>query len=287
MGAEFCPLKRQINEKLRVEARSFAIVKSSPKSSFRSRLGKHGGFAGFGISTVTLVCGRAAARLATRTVAGVAATRLTLAPGFRLALGGCGCGFRRHVLDHGLRTRAGDFHHRLGLMFTRLARFTRFALTALMLLLAIMLLRLLGRLLRTLAGLDDGVVRTVEILAVPIIIILAIIATIAVVALEALLHLRLGGCDDAVVVLGVLQIVFRHDTVAGTLRIARQRRILLGNMLGRATDLHVWAGAVIGPGQRVLALAVEIVSTAAATAAIVVTPPTTLVLLSWPHRCFT
>jgi len=87
----------------------------------------------------------------------------------------------------------------------------------------------------------------------------------------------------------MLQVIFRHDAVASALGVASERGIFLGDMLGGAADLHIWAGAVIGPGERVLALAVEIVvsTAAAATAAIVVTPPTTLVLLSWPHRCFT
>ena len=47
------------------------------------------------------------------------------------------------------------------------------------------------------------------------------------------------GHDDAVVVLGVLQIVLGQHRIAGGLRIARERHILLGDMRRRAADLHV------------------------------------------------
>jgi len=56
-----------------------------------------------------------------------------------------------------------------------------------------------------------------------------------------------------------------------------------------SADFHIGTGAVVSPGQRVRALAVEIVVVISAAAAVVVitTPPTALVLLSWPHRSFT
>ena len=108
-----------------------------------------------------------------------------------------------------------------------------------------MLRRLLVAAIIALAGI---VVRAVEVFAVPFVVILAIVATIAVVTLEALLHLRLSGRDDAVIVLGVLQVVFRHDAVAGALGVASERRIFLGDMLGRAADLHVGAVRLVGPG---------------------------------------
>jgi hypothetical protein len=292
MGARFCPLKRQLNEKLRARARSFAIVKSSWKSSFGINLGENGGFATFAVSTslsagfTTFVATRGAARLTARTVASGAASRLAFATGVCCAFGSGGCSFHRHVLDDGLRARTGDFRLRLRLWLT---------LRPVLLLRTVLLLRaglLLRRLLVPAITILTGVfVRAVEILAVALVIVLAVVtvlAAIAVVALETLLHLRLGSRDDAVVVLGMLQVVFRHDAITCALRVACQSRILLGNVLSGTADFHIGAGAVIGPGKRVLAFAVEIVvSTAAATATIVVTPPTTLVLLSWPHRCFT
>jgi hypothetical protein len=294
MGARFCPLKRPLNEKLRAGARSFAIVKASWKSSFGISPGKNGGFATVSVSTslsagfTTFVAACGAARLTARTVAGRAASRLAFATGVCCTFGSRGCNFNRHVLNDGLRARTGDFRLRL-----------RLTLRPIVLLGPVLLLRpglLLRRLLvpaitTTITILAGVVVGTVEILAVALAVVLAVVAvlaTIAVVALETFLHLRLSGRDDAVVVLGMLQVVFRHDTIARALRIACQSRILLGDVLSGTADFHIGAGAVIGPGKRVLAFAVEIVvSTTAATAATVVTPPTTLVLLSWPHRCFT
>ena len=64
----------------------------------------------------------------------------------------------------------------------------------------------------------------------------------------------------------MLKIVFSHDAVAGALGVARQRHVFLRHMLGGAADLHIGTGAVIGPGQRIGALAVEIVIIAAAPA---------------------
>ena len=113
----------------------------------------------------------------------------------------------------------------------------------------------------------------------------------AIVALEAFLHLRLCGGNDAVVVFGVLQVVLGDNAVAGALRVTSELRVFLGDVLGSATDLYVWAGAVVAPRQRIATLAVEIVviviSTAAAAVIVVATPATALVLLSWPHRSFT
>ncbi len=89
---------------------------------------------------------------------------------------------------------------------------------------------------------------------------------------------------------GVLKIVLGHHAVAGALGVTGKLRVFLGNMLGSTANFYVGAGAVIGPGQRIAALAVEIVVIVISTAAIVIvitTPSTALVLLSWPHRSFT
>jgi hypothetical protein len=72
--------------------------------------------------------------------------------------------------------------------------------------------------------------------------------------------------------------------------VAGKVAVLFCNMLGSATDLNVWSGAVVGTAQRISALAVEVVVTAAAVVAaarVVATPSTALVLLSWPHLSFT
>jgi hypothetical protein len=135
----------------------------------------------------------------------------------------------------------------------------------------------------------------VALVAVAILELVAIVEFATVIPLKAFLHLRLGGCDDAVVVLGVLQVVFSHDTVTGALRVTRERRVFLGDVLGGTADLHVRARAVIGPGERVGTLPVMIVIVVVTTAAtivvaagiVVVTPTAALVLLSWPHRSLT
>lgn len=112
-----------------------------------------------------------------------------------------------------------------------------------------------------------------------------IVALLAIVSLEAVLHLRLRGGNDAVVVLGMLQVVFRHHAVAGTLRITGQRTVFFCNVLCGTANLNVRTGTVVGPGQRIGALAVEI--SAASASVVIIAPPTPLVLLSWPHRWIT
>jgi hypothetical protein len=110
----------------------------------------------------------------------------------------------------------------------------------------------------------------------------------AIVALEAFLHLGLSRSDDAVIMFSVLQIVLSDHAVAGTLRVARQSRVFFRYVLGCATDFNIGAGAVISPGERVAALAVEVVVVTATIVIVVAsTPPAALVLLSWPHQLLT
>ncbi len=196
-----------------------------------------------------LCCGIGTAGLATRAVGSATTTRLTLRGTFRFAFLYGGGNFGGDLLDHRLRARAGNFDRSL-------------------------LLRL-----RLMLWLRNGnrFVHTVDVVT-------EIIAIIPVVPLEAFLHLRLGGSDDPVVVFSVLQVILGHDPIAGALGIACESGILLCDVLGRTANLHVGTRAVVGPSQRVGALAVEVVSSSATAATAVVTPPTTLVLLSWPHR---
>jgi hypothetical protein len=136
---------------------------------------------------------------------------------------------------------------------------------------------------------DDDVV-VVVVHAIIVVAVSAFAVFISVVALETFLHLRLCGSNDAVVVFGVLEVVFGHDAVAGALGIAGELRIFLGDVLGSAANLNVWAGAIVAPRQRISALAVEIVVIivpTAAAAVVTATPATALILLSWPHRSFT
>jgi hypothetical protein len=210
--------------------------------------------------------------------------------------------FRRNAFDFRLRSGSVDslrLLERCGrLLFAWLARFARlarFTLFALLLTLFALRLSLFTLLLMRRLNDDDIViviVTRIHIVAIAIRTV-TIVIILAVVALETFLHLRLRGGNDAVVMFGVLQIVFSYDAVAGALGITGELRIFFGDVLGSAADLHIGAGTVVGPGQRVPTLAVEIVVIVISTAAIVIivvvitTPSTALVLLSWPHRSFT
>src|SRR5215472_772105 len=71
-----------------------------------------------------------------------------------------------------------------------------------------------------------------------------------------LAELLLGGRDHAEIVLGVLEIILRPDRIARCLRIAGELDVLVGDMRGRAANLHVGAIRFVHARQRVLALAV-------------------------------
>ncbi len=94
----------------------------------------------------------------------------------------------------------------------------------------------------------------------------------------ALRHLLLAERhDDAVVVLGVLEIVLGQHRIARRLRIPRQRDVFLGDMSGSTAQLDVRPRTFEAARQRVLALAVLIV------VIVVVTAASSAVLLSLPH----
>lgn len=77
------------------------------------------------------------------------------------------------------------------------------------------------------------------------------------------------GHDDAVVMLGMLQIAFREHRITRRLRIACKRDVLLRDMRGCTADLYVRAITLKATSQRILALAIA--------------SATTAVLLSLPH----
>jgi hypothetical protein len=81
--------------------------------------------------------------------------------------------------------------------------------------------------------------------------------------------------DDAVVVLCVLEIILRQHGIASRLSVPGQRHVFLGNMSGRAAQLHIGTVALETPRQRVLAFALLIILIVAAAAS--------AVLLSLPH----
>ena len=53
--------------------------------------------------------------------------------------------------------------------------------------------------------------------------------------------------DDAVIVLGVLEIALRRDHVAGGERVARERHVFLGDVGRGPTDLHVGTIRFVAP----------------------------------------
>jgi hypothetical protein len=93
-----------------------------------------------------------------------------------------------------------------------------------------------------------------------------VIVVIAVVRLRlrrrphiALLGLLLGllsGCDQAEVVLCMLQITFGHDGIARRVGVTRELEILLGDVVRCAANLYVWAIRFVGPAERIWAFAV-------------------------------
>src|SRR3954465_11039829 len=82
--------------------------------------------------------------------------------------------------------------------------------------------------------------------------------------------------DQAEIMLGMLEVVFGRDRIAGGLGIARKLEIFLRRMMGRAADLHVGPVRLVNPGQRVVAAPVVIVVVAAV---IVVAPAHALVVM--------
>ncbi len=116
-------------------------------------------------------------------------------------------------------------------------------------------------------GLDIAVV--VELIALLVEIVVRLIALILRV-LDG--HLRLGSRDDAVVVLGVLQIVLGHDPVAGALRIASELRVFFRDLLRRPADLHIRTVALVVARQGIRPLAVVVVVVVIVVAAAIAGP---------------
>src|SRR5262245_60519163 len=98
---------------------------------------------------------------------------------------------------------------------------------------------------------------------------IAAVGPLALMAAMLRAHLRLRGHDDAIVVLGVLEIALGRNHVAGRERIAGERHVFLGDMRRRAPDLHVGAVRFVVPRQWILGLAAAASSPA--------------ILLSLPH----
>jgi hypothetical protein len=87
--------------------------------------------------------------------------------------------------------------------------------------------------------------------------------------------------DDAIVVLGVLQVVLCQNGISARLRISRQGHIFFSDMSGRPAKFYVGSRALEAPRQRILTLTVLIAVVAAAA---IVASASSAVLLSLPHR---
>jgi hypothetical protein len=77
----------------------------------------------------------------------------------------------------------------------------------------------------------------------------------------ALPELLLRRGDQAEVVLGVLIVVFRGDRVSGTLRVARQLEVFLGDVRRRSPDFHVRSIGLVHPRQWILMMTTFAVAT--------------------------
>src|SRR5262245_21217637 len=71
-----------------------------------------------------------------------------------------------------------------------------------------------------------------------------------------LAELLLRRRDQSVRMFGVVEIIFGAHRIARRLRVARELDIFVGDVRGRATDLHVRPIGLVDPGERVLTLAV-------------------------------
>jgi hypothetical protein len=90
--------------------------------------------------------------------------------------------------------------------------------------------------------------------------------------------------DDAIVMLGVLEIILSQHRIAGRLRVARECQIFLGNMRRRAANFYVRAVRLETARQRVLLmLPVAIVALMIVVAIIIWPTATAAILLTLPH----
>ena len=64
------------------------------------------------------------------------------------------------------------------------------------------------------------------------------------------LLLRRG--NHAQIVLGMLEMVFRRDRIAGALGVAGELQIFLGDVVSGSADLHLGAVQFVDPGQRIV-----------------------------------
>ncbi len=107
------------------------------------------------------------------------------------------------------------------------------------------------------AALLDGGLRHV------VAVILVVVLVRPAILLLGLLVVGLRREHDAEIMLGMLEIAFRHHDVAGGLRVPPELEVFVRNRLRRSADLHVRAVAFVDAAQRIAAAA-GIASAAAA-----------------------
>ena len=144
------------------------------------------------------------------------------------------------------------------------------------------LLRLLVLLRRLLLALIVGLLLRRERLAaherlVIVAVVKRVVGVIAALLRLLLIERRLGlpkvflrGGDQAEIMFGVLVVVFRRDRVAGTLRVAGELQVFLGNVGGIAPDLQVRSVGLVHARQRILVMVMMM--TTATTFTAVATP---------------
>jgi len=72
-------------------------------------------------------------------------------------------------------------------------------------------------------------------------------------------ELLLRGRDQPEIMFGVLKVIFRRDRIAGGLRVTRELKIFVGDMIGGAADLHVRPVGFIDPCQGIVIAAIVVV----------------------------
>ena len=85
-------------------------------------------------------------------------------------------------------------------------------------------------------------------------------------------ELLLRGGDQAEIMLGVLEIVFGGNRIAGGLGIARKLEIFLRHVIGSSANLHIRAVRLINPGEGILIAPVVVLL-------IIIAPAHTLVVI--------
>ena len=85
-------------------------------------------------------------------------------------------------------------------------------------------------------------------------------------------ELLLRGGDQAEIMLGVLEIVFGGNRIAGGLGITRKLEIFLRHVIGRSANLHIRAVRLINPGEGILIAPVVVLL-------IIIAPAHTLVVI--------